>query len=263
MSTGENNAPSSEPSAAEPESPDQVTTSPENAGPPVSAPTKLGRGSGPLAARGLGVAKPASPTVSTEQLVAADEAKEAQKKNKGPRPKGAGGKPTAAKEANAKPPAARPKPNKVAVPSTRGELSDDIQAELDAALAEADVDLLLGGPAGMPDRKEPLDDGARIHAQVLKIHQDTVFVGLGGPDEGAIPFVQFKAEPVVGSTVEVIVRGVNSGRRIVPMQSSRGCRRSHRLGRLGRRYCCRSNGHRQQCRRTGVQGRWCQRLHSD
>ncbi len=210
MSTGENNAPSSEPSAAEPESPDQVTTSPENAGPPVSAPTKLGRGSGPLAARGLGVAKPASPTVSTEQLVAADEAKEAQKKNKGPRPKGAGGKPTAAKEANAKPPAARPKPNKVAVPSTRGELSDDIQAELDAALAEADVDLLLGGPAGMPDRKEPLDDGARIHAQVLKIHQDTVFVGLGGPDEGAIPFVQFKAEPVVGSTVEVIVRGVNS-----------------------------------------------------
>ncbi len=78
-------------------------------------------------------------------------------------------------------------------------------------MASADIESLLGGNAGMPDRKEPLDDGARVHAVVLKIHQDTVYVGLGGPDEGAIPFVHFKEEPAIGSSIEVIVRGLSSG----------------------------------------------------
>ncbi|MCG8651676.1 MAG: S1 RNA-binding domain-containing protein, partial [Pirellulales bacterium] len=74
----------------------------------------------------------------------------------------------------------------------------------------ADVETMLSGAAGLPDRKEPLAEGARVHGQVLKIHDDNVFVSLGGPDEGFVPFEQFKEEPSPGDSVEVVVRGVNS-----------------------------------------------------
>lgn len=204
MSTGDQSAPSSQQSTTE-STPEPTT--PEQ---PVdeNASTKVARPRGPLAARGLGVAKPASPSVSTEQLAAAEAAKTGKKKTKkqAPRPRLVGEKQSDDKPSIPQ----RPKPTKVAVPSVRAALSDDIQAELDAAMESADLDALMSGGAGMPDRKEPLEDGARVQAQVLKIHQDTVFVGLGGPDEGAVPFVQFKEEPVVGTSVEVIVRGISS-----------------------------------------------------
>ena len=62
----------------------------------------------------------------------------------------------------------------------------------------------------MADRREPLAEGSRVQAQVLKIHQDTVFFSLGGPDEGVVPFEQFTdAEPAPGDSVEVLVRGFN------------------------------------------------------
>ncbi|WP_182870623.1 30S ribosomal protein S1 [Stieleria mannarensis] len=167
-------------------------------------------GSGPLAARGLGVAKPASPSVSTEQLEAAEkkQAKKPGKKKKHPKPRLKGEKETPAAAPAA--PAAANKPQRVAVPSVRGALSDDLEAELQAELAAADVESMLSGPAGMSDRKEALAEGTRISGKVLKIHQDSVYIALGGPDEGVIPFEQFKeAEPAVGSTVEVMVRGFN------------------------------------------------------
>ncbi|MCD0462581.1 30S ribosomal protein S1 [Roseiconus lacunae] len=161
-------------------------------------------GAGPLAARGLGVAKPASPSVSTEQLEKA-EAKSAKagKKKKAPRPRLHG-----EKEGQSPAASVAKKPSRVDVPSVRGELSDDLLAEFEAELASADVDAMLGGSAGMPDRKEPLADGSRISAQVLKIHQDSVYLSLGGPDEGVVPFEQFtEAEPQIGSSIEVLVRG--------------------------------------------------------
>ncbi|MCS7470379.1 S1 RNA-binding domain-containing protein [Stieleria sp. ICT_E10.1] len=163
-------------------------------------------GSGPLAARGLGIAKPASPSVSTEQLEAVEKkAGKPNKKKKPPRPRIKGEKETPTAAA----PAAQ-KPQRVAVPSLRAGLSDDLQAELDAELAAADIESMLSGSAGMSDRKEALTEGTRISGQVLKIHQDSVYIALGGPDEGVIPFEQFKdAEPAVGSSVEVMVRGFN------------------------------------------------------
>ncbi len=169
---------------------------------------KVTRGSGPLAARGLGVAKPASPVVDPAAVAAAGEAaKQPAKKpkKKHPRPRVAGDRPEQPKAAT--PDASVNK--KVAVPNTRQSLPDDIQAELEAELAAADVEAMLSGPAGMSDRKEPLEDGARVQGQVLKIHDDNVFVALGGPDEGVVPFAQFTEEPALGANVEVIVRGVN------------------------------------------------------
>ena len=176
---------------------------------PAGPLAKRARGTGPLAARGLGVAKPASPSVSTEDLEAASE-QEAnkpgtgagkQKKSK-PRPRVAGDKPRAK----------RPQPaptTKVAIPNTRHALPDDIQAELDAELAAADVEEMLSGSAGMANRTEPLSEGASVQGKVLKIHDDNVFIALGGPDEGVVAFEQFEQEPAIGDTVEVLVRGIS------------------------------------------------------
>ena len=156
------------------------------------------------------MAKPASPSVSTEQLEHAEKKQaggDKKKKKKAPRPRLKGEKESAASQAAAP---AQPKPGRVAVPSIRGELSDDLLAELESELAGADVESMLGGSAGMPDRKEPLADGTRVSGQILKIHQDSVYLSLGGPDEGVVPFEQFsEAEPVPGSSVEVMVRGFN------------------------------------------------------
>ena len=78
--------------------------------------------------------------------------------------------------------------------NARHALPDDIQAELDAELAAADVEAMLSGPAGMANRAEPLTEGASVQGQVLKIHDDNVFVALGGPDEGVVAFDQFEQE---------------------------------------------------------------------
>lgn len=174
-------------------------------------------GGGPLAARGQGVAKPVSPAaVSTEQLEGGKvkhKPKRGGKQGEGksggkdaPLPRLAGEKP---RDKGDKPYV--PQQKKTAVPNVRDQLSEDLQAELEATLAEADLDTILGGNAGLPDRREPLGEGARVHAQVIKIHQDNVFVSLGGPDEGTVPFEQFtEEEPTPGQSIEVIVRGINS-----------------------------------------------------
>ncbi|WP_146597630.1 30S ribosomal protein S1 [Novipirellula galeiformis] len=165
------------------------------------------RGAGPLASRGSALARPASPSVSPEQLAKITAEKSAQPKkkpkNRTPRLPGDDASKSAARSA----PAAA---QKVAVPNRRDSLSADLQAELDAELGLADVEAILGGNAGMPDRKEPLEEGARVHGRVLKIHEDIVFISLGGPDEGIVPFEQFTGEePKPNDNIEVMVRGFN------------------------------------------------------
>ncbi len=63
----------------------------------------------------------------------------------------------------------------------------------------------------MPERKEPLEEDARVVGKVLKVDADHVFVALGGPDEGMVAFEQFTEEPAVGSEIEVIVRAFEKG----------------------------------------------------
>ncbi|MFK8114841.1 MAG: hypothetical protein AB8B91_21750, partial [Rubripirellula sp.] len=212
MTTGDSAAsPSEQVTQSETAAPAESSTT-DSQSPATSAPSanaeesqasKIARSGGPLAARGIGVAKPASPTVDPAALKASAEEPKPKKKKTPPRPRVSGDRPLNPKRSTPKPAA------KVSVPNRRDALPDDIQAELDAELAAADVDAILGGSAGMADRKGPLEDGTRVSAQVIKIHGDSVFFGLGGPDEGVIPFIQFETEPEVGGAVEVIVRGIN------------------------------------------------------
>lgn len=204
-------APAAESSASE-----SAPAEPKSAPGPKKSKAPLPRiGSGPLAARGLGVAKPQSPAaVSTEDLEKKQPKaggkpgeKSGSGKKKAPRPRLAG---ESDQDVTQTQKIEVPKPGKVSVPNIRHGLTDDLQAELDASLADADLDAFYGGTAGLPDRREPLDEGSRVHAKVLKIKDDTVFVSLGGPDEGTIPFEQFtEEEPTPGSDVEVLVRGFN------------------------------------------------------
>ena len=203
------NAPEGTPAAsATPES-NPGATSASAATPPPSSPGARG----PLAARGQGMAKPASPSVSTEDLE--KQSRQADAKNEGkpkkkqaPRPRVHGDKPAADKTDSL--PSEPPRHRRSRFPIAAADWTRTLQAELDAELAAMDFESVLSGDAGMADRKEPLTEGGRVQAVVLKIHEDSVFVALGGPDEGVVPFEMFKEEPVVGSTVEVVIRSFSN-----------------------------------------------------
>lgn len=181
--------------------------------------SKLTRGSGPLASRGLGVAKPASPSVDPSKLAAGGASTESRsqpkKKKKVARPRVGAEGDSGDRDATTGKGAARRSDqehgsrSKIAIPNIRQSLPDDVQAEFDELLGGTDLEAMMSGSAGVTVRKEPLSDGSRVHGQVLKIHGDNVFISLGGPDEGIVPFEQFKQEPTPGDSVEVIVRGVS------------------------------------------------------
>ena len=52
-----------------------------------------------------------------------------------------------------------------------------------------------------------LTEGQRMQATVLKTQEESVFVSLGGPNEGMIPATQFEEPPEIGTQVDVVVRG--------------------------------------------------------
>lgn len=185
------------------------TETTEGSTPPPTSSAPVARGSGPLAMRGIN--KPSSPTVDPSKLQGGSTTA-GKKKKKAPRPRLGGEKDTAAED-NSRGgiaiPTAQPRRSKISVPNVRHALPDDVQAEFENLLGEDDFSGMMEGPAADAVKKNPLEDGARVQGLVLKIHADDVFISLGGPDEGVVPFVQFKEEPVIGSSVEVIVRGLN------------------------------------------------------
>lgn len=95
---------------------------------------------------------------------------------------------------------------KVAVPSTRNALPQELEDELAAAFGGEDIDkMLVGDPLSQVGRT--LSEGQRVQAKVMKSMNDAVFVSLGGPDEGVIATEQFDVVPEDGTQVEVVVRG--------------------------------------------------------
>jgi predicted RNA-binding protein with RPS1 domain len=96
---------------------------------------------------------------------------------------------------------------KVSVPSRRGPLSKDLEDELNAALGDdLDLDKFLVGDSSLQIGHQ-LTEGQRLQATVVKLHEEFVFVSMGGPNEGILSILQFSQPPTVGMQVEVIVRG--------------------------------------------------------
>ena len=105
-----------------------------------------------------------------------------------------------------------PPARRVAVPSIRGGLDEDLEADFEAALEGVAIDDLLD--AGASAKAEaPIDPGSRLMATVLTIGPDTAFVDLGGRRQGAMKLAGLLDAgldlPAVGDSIEVSVGSRN------------------------------------------------------
>ena len=105
-----------------------------------------------------------------------------------------------------------PPAKRVAVPSLRGALDDDLEADYEAALGGLEVDALLA--TATPARVDaPLDPGTRVTGTVLSVGADTAFIDLGGNRQGALKLAPLHDRgqdlPEVGATIEVSIGSRN------------------------------------------------------
>jgi small subunit ribosomal protein S1 len=98
---------------------------------------------------------------------------------------------------------------RIQVPNTRDPLSAELQADLDEFIADADFDGLLVGSRELKVGRG-LEEGVRYPGKIVKIHNDDVFVSLGGPDEGIVPLLHFNETPKPDDDIEVIIRAFNN-----------------------------------------------------
>lgn len=105
-----------------------------------------------------------------------------------------------------------PPAKRVAVPSLRGALDEDLEADYEAALGGLEVDALLA--TATPARVDaPLDPGTRVTGTVLSVGADTAFIDLGGNRQGALKLAPLHDRgqdlPEVGATIEVSIGSRN------------------------------------------------------
>jgi len=105
-----------------------------------------------------------------------------------------------------------PPARRVAVPSIRGSLDEDLEADFEAALEGVAVEELLASGASAK-AEAPIEPGTRMMATVLSIGPDTAFVDLGGRRQGAMKLAGLLDAgidiPEVGASIEVSVGGRN------------------------------------------------------
>jgi ribosomal protein S1 len=99
-----------------------------------------------------------------------------------------------------------PQPEPLADIKSDAGFSDDIDAEIEAALGDLSMDDVVEKTEASKTEIEP---NTRVKAAVTKVHDDNVFVKLSGQYEGVATLHHFKAAPKEGDLVEVIVRGLN------------------------------------------------------
>jgi small subunit ribosomal protein S1 len=94
---------------------------------------------------------------------------------------------------------------RVEKPSTRGALSDDLEAELAAALGEDSLDDLIQ-KTGSEIAGTQLESDTKQNARVLRVSREFVFVELPGMNQGAMSTQQFGENiPEPGTILEVLV----------------------------------------------------------
>ncbi len=84
-------------------------------------------------------------------------------------------------------------------------ISDELQREIEEALAGSSLDELLAGKGGHVSRGPEPEFDSRYRAMVTKIHRDNVFVALPAHYEGVVPLRSFAKTPNLGDVVDVIV----------------------------------------------------------
>jgi predicted RNA-binding protein with RPS1 domain len=95
---------------------------------------------------------------------------------------------------------------RVEVPTTRGQLSDDLEAELAAALGEDSSLNEMIDQSATPNVGATLAPETKCQARVLSTTDMFVFLELPGYNQGALPAQQIEGElPAVGSMLEVMV----------------------------------------------------------
>jgi small subunit ribosomal protein S1 len=97
---------------------------------------------------------------------------------------------------------------KIAVPNTRQALPDDWEAEVADALGDFSLNELVDAP-GRATKAVETDPEAPRQGKIIKVHNQDVFVDLGGRDEGILSLTQFKEPPQPGAVVSVLVSGFN------------------------------------------------------
>ncbi len=97
----------------------------------------------------------------------------------------------------------------VPTPSIRQPLSEDLERQFAAAMANASLDDILSG--GMLEAAAaPIEPESRHRTAVTRIHGDNVFFSLGGRNEGVASLRQFPEPPQLGAELEVIVKSYSA-----------------------------------------------------
>ncbi len=96
------------------------------------------------------------------------------------------------------------------VPPRIEKVTDDLQAEIDAALGGVSLDDLMGVSSPTKAKSQEPQVEKRYRATVVKIHRDDVFFSLADHYEGVASVRQFDKLPEVGDSAEVVVRRHNA-----------------------------------------------------
>jgi small subunit ribosomal protein S1 len=99
---------------------------------------------------------------------------------------------------------------KVAKPNLRAELPPELAEELEAALGGMSIDQLIESEPKTSATDEQLEPESRVRGKVIHVHRDSVFIDLGGPNQGVLPLRQFAEPPPLGTVVEGVVVRFNA-----------------------------------------------------
>src|SRR6185503_16741640 len=103
-----------------------------------------------------------------------------------------------------RPTARKQAPKHYPPPNIRDQLSPELEAEYQAALADLSLDAIMSQVAAGESVAE-IEPEARITGRVAKIHNEDVFVEFVGRNQGIVPLRQFDAPPKEGEELELLV----------------------------------------------------------
>jgi predicted RNA-binding protein with RPS1 domain len=99
---------------------------------------------------------------------------------------------------------------KVAMPNLRAELPPELAEELEASLGGMSIDQLIESEPKTLTTNAQLEPESRVRGKVIHVHRDSVFIDLGGPNQGVLPLRQFAEPPPLGMVVEGVVVRFNA-----------------------------------------------------